>query len=95
MTQPRSRLTGDAVASTSCPLCGAWTVGFTFDLKTGVITWYCLVCGHRWRRPEDDRPVNVPKFVLYGAGMAVGLLGLGVLVTAAIIEGCIKRSGWT
>lgn len=82
------------MGSTSCPLCGAWTVGFEYDLTTGVITWYCLACGHRWHRPENHRPMNVPKLALYGAGMSIGLLGLGALVALKVADDCAKRAGW-
>lgn len=38
--------------------------------------------------------MNVPKLVLYGAGVSVGLLGLAVLVGAVIALDCAKRAGW-
>lgn len=38
--------------------------------------------------------MNVPKAALYGTGMIVGLIGLGVLVTVKILEDVARRNGW-
>lgn len=40
--------------------------------------------------------MNVTKLVLYGTGLCIGTIALGVLVALKIADDCIKRAaGWT